>query len=246
MLASGWAYLQKSPLDLSKDLLLQLTVPLLLDPIQSDGLAAERRIGSDDGSIVPCGGRTICSAQRSIDFLDILVDNYLDQIPSVIWNDLDPGGSSHCLQGALQSLKSHHRVSPPWFKIAGADLRKRLQLPFQPLFPGLHGTGFAIDLKVVVHGIDYLIPNEIGWMVRNLKWVRDPAILGECSRCRQLLPSRNFPVTSPLKGDQKDHPEPQKAHSRKPMKQRFFGIGQKLTLQTAPVHRSEPFLRREW
>ncbi|MFM8174721.1 MAG: hypothetical protein ACKN81_14335 [Pirellulaceae bacterium] len=45
-------------------------------------------------------------------------------------------------------------------------------------------------------------------MVRNLQGVRNPAILGEWAWRWQLLPSRDFPMTSPLYGQEEEHADP--------------------------------------
>jgi len=110
---------------------------------------------------VPSDRGTFGGILRAVDILELF--DHLDSDRKALFDrdGSDKAGSPDGLQGALDSLESVGGVFSPWFEQSRADFRIGLHTTFEPLRRIARGSLLGLDPKIVLDGIDDLIPEKL-------------------------------------------------------------------------------------
>ena len=115
----------------------------------------------NDRPIVPSDRGTFGGILRAVDILELF--DHLDSHRKALFDrdGSDKAGSPDGLQGALDTLETEGGVFSPWFEQSRTDFRIGLHATFEPLRRIARGSLLGLDPKVVLDGIDDLIPEKL-------------------------------------------------------------------------------------
>jgi hypothetical protein len=154
-------------LQVRQNSLLKRQIPPNRGPAERDAIAAGCSFLPHQGAVVPESRSSRGRMLRLVEVFEFLEDVHIQQIATFGRNHSDRPLSADGLKRRMQFFIAGRRVDSPRFQQSRAGHGMGINPPFGEYAPNQANPLLALDAKVIVHGIDRLIPDKFPVHRRN-------------------------------------------------------------------------------